>query len=266
MFIIPAVSEVAFRVGNFPIYCYGVVMALAIFVGITIANRYFNKVNKKNKDIIIEYAPLIIFLGIFGARLYFCCLNPSYYFSHPMEILDIREGGLSIHGGIAGGIAALIFVAQRKKISFWSVVDPLACGTILGQAIGRWGNYFNSEAYGLPVASQNWGLFIPVHARVEKYMNFSLFHPAFLYESLLDLSAFFVITYLYFRFGKTFNGLTFFIYLIFYSIIRFFVECIRVDSALNIGTIPIAEIVSIILFLIGLLGCLTILFVKKTTT
>ncbi len=259
MFVIPDAPDIAFRIFNFPVYWYGITMAMAIFVGIVVSNKLFNKINEKCKDVIIEYAPLFILLGIFGARLYFCCLNPDYYFSHPSEILDIREGGLSIHGGLVGGIAAIIVAAYRKKISFFKIVDALACGTILGQSIGRWGNYFNAEAYGLPVASQNWGLFIPVHARVEEYVNYSLYHPAFLYESILDLSAFFVLVYLYLHCSKKYSGLTFFAYLVIYAVIRFFVERIRIDSALNIGTVPIAEVVSLVLLIIGITGLVVVL-------
>ena len=109
MLVIPAPNDVAFYIGNFPVYFYGITMATAIFAGILIANYLFNKINTPDKkDIILEYAPLFILFGILGARLYYCCLNPTYYFAHPIEILDIRKGGLSIHGSIIGGILNLL--------------------------------------------------------------------------------------------------------------------------------------------------------------
>lgn len=262
--IIPAPQSVAFSIFNIPVYWYGITMALAIFVGILVANFLHNKTNPtKRKDVIIEYSPLIIFCGILGARLYFCSLNPSYYFTHPLEILDIREGGLSIHGGILFGVLSLLFVARKAKLSFLSLLDSMGCATILGQAIGRWGNYFNSEAYGLPVAGQNWGLFIPETRRIFEYSNYSLFHPTFLYESICDICGFVILFFVLKRFGKQYKGFVFFLYLTIYAMIRFFIERIRIDSALNLGSFPIAEIVSCCLFIIGIIGMGFILAKKR---
>ena len=264
MFIIPSAPDVAFKILKFPVYWYGITMSIAIFVGIITANKLFGKTwFDKEKDIIIEYAPMIILFGILGARLYYCCLNPEYYFVHPFEILDIRKGGLSIHGGILGGLASIFFMSRKTKIPFLKLIDPLSCGIILGQAIGRWGNYFNSEAYGFPTLSQNWGLYVPLHARVSEFSNYELFHPTFLYESILDLGAFFILFFLFHRFGKKYSGLTFFSYLIIYSLIRFFVESIRIDSALNIGTIPIAQVISVLMSIVGFVGIYIVIAQKK---
>lgn len=261
--IIPAPPDIAFNLFSIPIYWYGITMAFAIFVAIIVSNFLFNKFNKNiRKDIIIEYAPLLILSGILGARLYFCLLNPHYYFANPLQIFDIRQGGLSIHGGIIGGIIALYFISKKVKISFFNIVDIVSCSVSLGQSIGRWGNYFNSEAYGLPVLSQKWGLFIPQSRRVAEYTDFNLFHPAFLYESILDFAAFLVLLFILMKFQKKYKGLTFFAYLTLYAIIRFFVEKIRVDSAMNVGIFPIAEIVSCLLFFIGLVG-MTIVILKN---
>lgn len=260
MFIIPAAPEVAFRIFNFPIYWYGITMALAILAGFIVSNKLFNVLNPQyQKDIIFEYAPWIILCGILGARFYFCFLTPYYYLSHPFEILNIRGGGLSIHGGILGGVLGLMPAVKHSKVPITSILDAMACGTALGQAIGRWGNYFNSEAYGFPVASQNWGLYIPLHARIQKFMNYSLYHPAFLYESIFDLFAFLILLWLFFKTGRKYRGLIFFSYLTIYATIRFFTEQIRIDSALNIGTIPVAVIVSVILFFTGIFGIIYIL-------
>jgi phosphatidylglycerol:prolipoprotein diacylglycerol transferase len=263
MFVIPAPNSVAFSIFGIPIYKYGIVMALAIFVAMVLANYYYNISNSEEKsfrkDIIYEYAPLIIVAGILGARIYFCMLNPHYYLTHMLEILDIRQGGLSIHGAILGGGFGLWLVAKRTKTAFLAVIDTLSGSMFAGQAIGRWGNYFNSEAFGLPVAGQNWGLFIPEASRPVQYSEFSLFHPAFLYESCLDILGFAIMYVIVRRFGKTHKGMTFFTYLILYSLIRFFVEQIRVDSALNIGIVPVAQIVSVIMFVAGLCGVVYVL-------
>lgn len=258
--IIPAPNDIAFSIFNIPIYWYGIILALSILISILTANKLYMHINKhSHKDLIIEYAPLIIILGILCARLYFCSLNAEYYFSHPIEILDIREGGLSIHGAILGGIIAILIIAKRSKAKLTNLLDAIACSTILGQAIGRWGNYFNSEAYGYPIAQQNWGLYIPESRRIAEYTNYELFHPAFLYESILDILSFFVLLFIYKKYGHKYNGLTLFLYLSIYAIIRYFVEKIRIDSALNIGTIPIAEFVSFILLSIGITGTIIVL-------
>lgn len=260
MFVIPASNPVAFNLFGLPIYWYGVIMAFAIFVGMLVGNKVFNVVNSNTgRDVIIEYAPMIIISGILGARLYFCMLNPEYYFTHPLEILDIRKGGLSIHGAIIFGILSLIYMSKKTKVSLLSILDGMSCAVIFGQVIGRWGNYFNSEAYGIPVKNQTWGLFIPEANRVAGYTDFSLFHPAFLYESILNFAGFIFLIFMMLKFGKKYKGLTFFTYLIIYAVIRFFIEQIRIDSALNLGSVPIAEVVSIVLFIIGLLGVLIVL-------
>ncbi len=263
MFIIPAPNPIAFSIGSFPIYWYGIIMAVAIFISILVGNKLYNLINPESrKDVIIECAPIIIILGILCARLYFCVLNYNYYFSNPIEILDIRQGGLSIHGAILGGIIGLVFVAKKVNIKLMSLMDPMACAILLGQVVGRWGNYFNSEAYGLPVAKQTWGLFIPESKRVIQYLDYSLFHPTFLYESILNFIGFLFLIYIIFRFGKNYRGLVSFSYLCIYSVIRFFIERLRIDSALNIaGSIPIAEVISLILLLVGVLGIL-IIFVR----
>ena len=180
-----------------------------------------------------------------------------------IEILDIREGGLSIHGAIIGGILAVIIIAKRSKIPFIELIDAIACSTILGQAIGRWGNYFNSEAYGYPTSMQNWGLFIPAERRVSEYANYELFHPTFLYESILDLTAFTILFCIYKNFGMKYKGLTLFSYFVIYALIRYFIEKMRVDSALNIGSLPIAELVSFILFAVGIIGIICILLKNR---
>lgn len=254
MFVLKSVNPVAFNLFGIPVFWYGIFMALAIFVAIVVSNFFFNRANSlKYKDKIIEYAALIIFSGILGARLYYCVLNFSYYALSPAEILNVREGGLSIHGAILGGVLSLLFISRRTKFPVLRYLDAISTGTILGQAIGRWGNFFNSEAYGFPVKSQLWGVFIPESRRLPQYSDFSLYHPAFLYESLLDLAVFFILSRIYLKYSKN-NGVTFCCYLVFYSVVRFFIEFVRVDSAFNVGTVPIAVIVSVILFFSGICG------------
>lgn len=256
MFVLYSPEPVAFSILGLPIYWYGIFMAIAILVAIVVSNKLFCIINPNyKKDIIIEYAPMIIVFGIICARLYFCLLNADYYLANPLEILCVRQGGLSIHGAILGGIFSMIAIAKYLKVPSMCILDTMACGTLLGQVIGRWGNYFNAEAYGVPVASQSWGLYIPEFRRTAEYVNYTLFHPTFLYESILNFLGFLILLFIIFKFGKKFRGVTFFSYLCIYSLIRFFIEPIRIDSALNLaGDIPIAIVISVILFFVGFLG------------
>jgi phosphatidylglycerol:prolipoprotein diacylglycerol transferase len=263
--IIPAPDSVAITILGISIYWYGIIMAFAILSATLVGNTIFNKFSENsNKDFIIAIAPIVIIVGILGARLYFCTLSHEYYFSHPLEICDIRQGGLSIHGALIFGILALIISSYVKKVSILKVLDIMAISAVLGQSIGRWGNYFNSEAYGMPVAGQTWGSFIPLSKRVEQYADFSLFHPTFLYESILDFTCFCLLLCYLLKSKTRKSGTIFFLYLIFYAVIRFIIEQIRVDSALNIGTIPIAEIVSLLMLTVGVVGILIVNLPKKS--
>ncbi len=244
--IINPPNSVAFSIFGFPVFWYGIILACAVFVGILFA-CFIAK--EPEKTFIYENSPLMIICGILGARLYYCALNFSYYFKNPVDILNIREGGLSIHGMIITGVVLVYFLAKKHKVNFLKLLDCLMCAMPLAQSIGRWGNFFNSEAFGMPT-NGNWGLFVPPQNR--PYPDIELYHPTFLYESCLDLCIFFVLFYLFKKNLK--SGKIFFSYLILYSICRIIVEFIRVDSALDIFGIPIAVIVSVILLLIGLVG------------
>ena len=257
--VLPAPPDVAFNVLGFDIYWYGVTMAIAILIAFIAANNLFNiQQAYMRKDIVFEYAPIIIVMGILGARLYYCGLSYDYYIANPMEILDIREGGLSIHGAIIGGIISIFLMSRHYRVPLFRLLDPMACATILGQAIGRWGNYFNSEAYGLPVMGQNWGVFIPEAKRISQYIGYNVFHPTFLYESLADLIGFFILLHVMRNFARKRYGFTFFLYLVIYAVIRFAIESLRVDSALDVGGFHIAGIVSIVLFVVGIIGLLCV--------
>lgn len=200
---------------------------------------------------IFDFTPYIIILGILGARLYYCAVNYSYYIAHPFEIFYIRQGGLSIHGMIIVGILSLYVFSKFYKISFLKLADVFLCGTALAQSIGRWGNFFNSEAFGTPT-DLPWKLFIPVSQRSMEYLNFQYFHPTFLYESILDFVIFIVLLWCFKQKFKA--GSTACLYLILYSIVRIIVEHFRIDSVLDIAGFPVAQIVSVVMLLIGACG------------
>ncbi len=239
-------SEIAFSLLGFPIYWYGIILALAILVGVyTAFMLYKNFYDKEKAFLIIDFSPVVILVGILGARLYYCLVNYSYYLYNPTEILNIRQGGLSIHGMIIIGILVLFYFAKRYKIEFFKLLDSFFVGTALAQSIGRWGNFFNSEAFGTPT-NLPWKLYIPLEHRPSQFINFEYFHPTFLYESILDFIIFLVLLSIFKKFSKT-PGVIACIYLILYSFARIFVEHYRVDSVLNIDGIPVAQLMSLIL-------------------
>ncbi len=241
-------GEVAFHIFDMPVYFYGIILAVAAFVGFYTAYKIYAKffdVNEAEK--ILDMAPVLIISGILGARLYYCLVNFSYYAVHPFEIFDIRQGGLSIHGMILGGIIGLYACVKYYKMDFLKLLDAMACGTALAQAIGRWGNFFNSEAFGLPT-DLPWKLYIPISQRPASLINYEYFHPTFLYESILDLLIFCVLL-LFFKKTMHFKGLNFGIYLILYSFVRIGVEYLRVDSVLNILGFPVAQWASVLIII-----------------
>lgn len=250
-----APSDVAFEILGFSVYWYGIIMAVAVFCGFSIC-AYLCREKYGNDQLIWDISPVLIIAGILGARLYYCIVNYKYYSENPLEIFDIRQGGLSVHGMIIFGSVALYLLLKSKKIPFFKFSDVFVIGVILGQSIGRWGNFFNSEAFGTPT-DLPWKLFIPLQNRPEEYINYEFFHPTFLYESLLDLVLFFILIILFKKDVKP-KGLITFLYLFGYSLIRTGVETFRVDSVLNIFGVPVAQFISGILLIISLIAILSI--------
>ncbi len=247
-------GDVLFSIGSFSIYYYGIILAVSCLVGIIISYKIYRYYNPdKNYDRIWDFSAYFLIAGILGARLYYCLLNPVYYFYNPLEILDFREGGLSIHGGLIAGTIALILLAKKNRLGILNTLDAFACGTAIAQSIGRWGNFFNSEAFGSPT-NLPWKLYIPPASRPVDYLNFSYFHPTFLYESILDALIFILLLALMKKFAVKIPGITLFAYLILYSCARLLIESLRLDSALNINGIPIAQIVSGIFIIFGSAG------------
>ena len=225
------------------IYYYGVIMAFAIAVGTLFSDWIGTKYFELKKETVVDLAPYVIIFGLIGARVYYCLMDYEFYMRFPTEILALRHGGISIHGAILGGLLGLILFSKRHKISFKKLCDVSAIGLALGQSIGRWGNFFNSEAYGTPT-DLPWKLYIAPQYRQIPYLDVSYYHPAFLYESLLDLTIFFVLLALVLKKKFIKEGNVALVYLILYSAARIFVENIRIDSVRYIQGVSIAIIVS----------------------
>jgi phosphatidylglycerol:prolipoprotein diacylglycerol transferase len=185
----------------------------------------------------------------------------SYYSQHPSEILAIWRGGIAIHGAILGGILAAVIFSRLKKCSFWRLADVVAPSLILGQAIGRWGNFFNSEAFGSPT-DLPWKLLIPLDRRPAGYESIGYYHPTFLYESLWNLMVFGLLMTLFVRVPKAKRGTVFLIYAIAYSCGRFWIEGLRTDS-LMLGPLKMAQMISLIGIGLGGMGLAWLYLLKR---
>lgn len=239
---------------------------------------------------VFDVAFWVIIGGILGARIYeVLAVNPQYYFANPLNIVKIWEGGLAIHGAIIGGIIALLaFVRldkQDSKTSFFSrIIDLLGIFSLslpLGQAIGRWGNYFNQEIFGRPT-DLPWGIPIDIINRPADFLNAEFFHPVFLYESLGCFFIFFLLNAIYYRFlltekkNKALGALKvkkerdIFVYIIplyfiLYSILRFLLEFIRLDETPNLFGWRLPQIVSLVTIIASLLLFIVLYFNHEKT-
>lgn len=247
-------ERIAFYLGSYPIMKYGITMGIAIAVAIVLLLKFRKKYYPEfSEDTLVDLTFWLVIAGVVGARLWFVLLNLSYFAKNPFEILMINHGGISIQGAIAGGVAAGYFYVKKHNLDFFKLSDLYALVLPIGQAIGRWGNFFNSEAFGRP-CNLPWKLYIPIENRPSAFVNEQFFHPTFLYESIANVFVFLILFLVLRKYFQGKDGALFFSYLILYSFVRFFIEFVRVDSVLNVGAVPVAAIVSVVLFLVGAFG------------
>jgi phosphatidylglycerol:prolipoprotein diacylglycerol transferase len=234
------INKIAFSIGNIHIYWYGIIIAFAVLLCLFLAYKNNNKYGIKYSD--IENCMLIALpLAIIGARLYYVIFSWDYYKNNLFEIIKIWNGGLAIYGGILTAILIIYIYCKKKRISVLSFFDFLAPLVALGQAIGRWGNFVNREAYGSITDSL---------LRMEILLNngeYISVHPTFLYESVGLLTIFF---FLYFT-KRKYEGQKLAWYFILYGVLRFGIEYLRADS-LYLGSIKISMIVSALLMIVGI--------------
>ncbi|PKL72397.1 prolipoprotein diacylglyceryl transferase [Candidatus Kuenenbacteria bacterium HGW-Kuenenbacteria-1] len=241
-------KAILFYLGMLNIYWYGLGYVAGIFGGILIILKLNNKIEK---IILWDLFFWLIIFGLLGARFYYVILNFEYYWQNPLDIFKIWQGGMAIYGAIIAGLITLFFYCRRCKLNFWFLCDIFAFALVFGQMIGRWGNYFNQELYGLPT-NLAWGIPIDLKNRIVGYENFDFFHPTFLYESLGCLIILLILFFLYKKIPRIYGtGNIFLIYLILYSTLRFILEFLRIDSTLIILGIRWSQILSIILILIS---------------
>ena len=250
-----------FRIGNFTIAYYGVIIAIGMLVGFYLATHYGKKIGVI-EDTLYDIFILVVVFGIIGARIYYVIFRWDYYQIRPYEILNIRAGGLAVFGGIILAIIAIAIYSKVKKVNLLKVLDATMIGMTVGQAIGRWGNFFNMEAFGgwtnNPFAMRMRIDYLdPSNITYEQSLNiieengleYIQAHPTFLYESVLSLVLFGVLVYIATKKYK-FNGQIFASYLIGYGIIRFFIEALRTDS-LMFYNFKASQLVAVACVLIG---------------
>ncbi|HLO29342.1 MAG TPA: prolipoprotein diacylglyceryl transferase [Anaerolineales bacterium] len=238
-----------FPLGPFQIRFYGIILMLGALAGAWLATREAKR-RGYNPEIVWDLLTYLLIGGIIGARLWHILTPPpssgitaGWYFTHPLDALAVWKGGLGIPGAVAGGIIVLFFYTRRHKLDFADWTDIAAPCVALGQAIGRWGNFFNQELYGRPT-DLPWGIHITNQlARVAPYndvtkypLTVTRFHPLFLYESLWNLGNMFFLLWISRRFADRLKkGDVFLIYLIVYPIGRFMLDFLRVDASLVAG-------------------------------
>jgi len=234
--------------GFIQIRWYGLIMSVAILVGLWLAVRLAKKI-KISADEIYDLAMWSVVGGIVGARAYeVFIINWSYYAHNLSTIVKVWQGGLAIHGAIIGGALAVWLWSKKHQADFWQLVDLIAVVLPLGQTIGRWGNYFNQELFGRPT---DWAIGLPISKvnRPVGWENYTYFQPTFLYESILNLFLFLGLILIYKKF-KTPAGTIAILYLLGYSVIRFFMEFVRLDLTPTFGWWRLPQLVSLIIFVL----------------
>lgn len=243
-------NPVAIQLGSLKIYWYGIIITSAIVIGTVLAMREAKR-QGLDPDHIVNLVLAVVPAAFIGARLYYVFFEWERYAGNWYEIIAVWHGGLAIHGGLLGGFLAGLWYIKRSKLSFWQLADLVAPSIILGQAIGRWGNFFNQEAHGGPVSQEFISRF-PGFIQKGMYIQGQYYHPTFLYESLWNLSVFLFLLW-YRRRPVERGGRVFFAYLALYSLGRFFIEGLRTDS-LMLGPFRIAQLVSLSLILLAVIG------------
>ena len=275
-----------FQMGPFSLRWYGLLIAISVLIGLNLSGELATRKGLK-KSLINDLLPILVLASVIGARIYYVAFEWKNYsgrnfwssinffnFNIPIPTaMEIWGGGIAIHGALIMGTLSVIFFCRWRKESFWDVIDVLVPSVALGQAIGRWGNFFNNEAFGIPT-NLPWKLFIPYEFRPEIFSSQTYFHPTFLYESLWNIFVFGTLIFLFIKSNNNKlrlpSGSLSCIYLIGYSLGRFWIEALRIAPLCLGGTAPfceggfrMAQLISLFLISAGLLGIWRIYISKK---
>ena len=275
-----------FQLGPFSLRWYGLLIAISVLLGLNLSGELASKKGLK-KSLINDLLPILVLASVIGARIYYVAFEWRNYtgknfwssinflnLNIPIpSAIEIWGGGIAIHGALIMGTLSIIFFCRWRKEPFWDVIDVLVPSVALGQAIGRWGNFFNNEAFGIPT-NLPWKLFIPYRFRPEIFSTQDYFHPTFLYESVWNIFVFGILIFLFRKANKREitlpSGSLSCLYLITYSLGRLWIEALRTDP-LCLGGVPpfcegglrIAQLISLFLISAGLLGIWRIYISKK---
>ena len=250
------------QIGSFPIAFYGIIISIAILVGISIALHEAKRTGQKEEDY-LDLAIFAVVFSIVGARLYYVIFSWDRYKNDLLSILNLREGGLAIFGGIIAAVITAFLVAKYKKMHAGTMLDTACMGLVAGQIIGRWGNFFNREAFG-GYTDSLFAMQIPInavrenditksildHTVVLKGIEYIQVHPTFLYESVWNIGV--LVILFFFRKKKAFEGEVFILYLTLYSLGRFWIEGLRTDQLQILNTnIAVSQLLSALLVVAG---------------
>ena len=245
-----------FQLGPFSLRWYGLLIAVAVLLGLMLATR-LGRQRGIEPAMIADLLPILVLAAVIGARVYYVVFEWRQYQLNWLDALAIWRGGIAIHGALLGGSLAVILYCRWRKLAFWNLLDVLVPSVALGQAIGRWGNFFNSEAFGLPT-NLPWKLSIPFANRPVQFLDQTTFHPTFLYESLWNLGVVILLLVLFQRGLKGQlalpAGALSCVYLLTYSTGRLWIEGLRIDPLCLAGAPPfcdgglrMAQLVSLVL-------------------
>lgn len=261
---IDRLNRVAFTLFGLDVYWYGIFIGAGIILGTYLAMRYMKKIGG-NPDNVLDFMLYAIVFCIIGARLYYVVFSWDLYKDNLLDIFNLRKGGLAIYGGIIAAVIFGIFYVRKRQLNFWDMADVMIPSVPLGQAIGRWGNFFNREAFGgftdglfamryqLPqVSSSNLTEDILNNTVVVNGVEYIQVHPTFLYESLWNIGVFILLLVLR-KSGKFKRGM-FAWYLILYGIGRVWIEGLRTDSLYLFGSgVRVSQILSGLMIIAGVL-------------
>ncbi len=251
------VNTTAFSIGSFSVQWYGIIIACGFMLAILYGYAMAKKMNI-DRDKFFDGIIVGLICGVVGARLYYCIFYPGdKYINNPLEILNIKEGGLAIYGGIIGGLLGGGITCKLRKLKVSACIDTAVVGFTIGQCIGRWGNFINQEAFG-GATSLPWGM----QSDATEKVVVGPVHPCFLYESLWMLLGF-ILLHLFTRYKRRYDGQTTLMYMLWYGIGRFFIEGLRTDSLTVPGLdIRVSQLISAAMVIVSVV--LLIVFRKRT--
>ena len=247
-----SINRTAFSIGSFNVYWYGILIASGLLLAVLYA--YFNaKRYDVNRDKLFNCVIVGIITAIIGARMFYVAFRWSDFASNPIKILDIRDGGLAIYGGIIGALIGGLLIAKIQKQKFLPILDLTMTGFFIGQAIGRWGNFFNQEAFG----TQTDSVFRMISENTVIDGKVVPVHPCFLYESVWCALGFLLLFIVNRRFQR-YHGQVFYLYLVWYGLERMIVEGLRTDSLylpfrLFGYEIRVSQAISAVLVILGII-------------